>query len=112
MIDRFSERGVLDRLVSTVRAGHSQVLVWRGEAGMGKTALLEYLTGQASQCQVARVVGVQWEMELAFAGLHQLIDFRALVAGCFCGLSESPHFIADLEAAAIPYVVAEHLDPD
>ncbi|MFB4307281.1 AAA family ATPase [Actinomadura sp. GTD37] len=72
MIDRFSERGVLDGLVDTVRAGHSQVLVLRGEAGMGKTVLLEYLTGRASECRVARVAGVQSEIELAFAGLHQL----------------------------------------
>jgi hypothetical protein len=47
-------------------------LVVRGEAGMGKTALLEYATQRASGCRVARVAGVQAEMELAFAGLHQL----------------------------------------
>jgi hypothetical protein len=45
---------------------------WRGEAGVGKTALLEYLAGQASGCRVVRAAGIQSEMELAFAGLHQL----------------------------------------
>ena len=48
------------------------MLVVRGEPGVGKTALLEYLAGQASGCRVARAAGVQSEMELAFAGLHQL----------------------------------------
>ena len=44
----------------------------RGEPGVGKTALLDYLAGRASGCLVVRAVGVQSEMELAFAGLHQL----------------------------------------
>jgi hypothetical protein len=47
-------------------------LVLRGEAGVGKTVLLEYLLGRASGCRIARVAGVESEMELAFAGLHQL----------------------------------------
>src|SRR4030095_10030642 len=55
-----------------VRGGQSQALVVRGDPGVGKTALLDYLAGQARGCRVARVVGVQTEMELAFAGLHQL----------------------------------------
>jgi DNA-binding CsgD family transcriptional regulator len=63
---------VLDRLVEAVRAGESRALVAVGEPGAGKTALLEYLAGRAPGCQVARVAGVQSEMELAFAGLHQL----------------------------------------
>jgi DNA-binding CsgD family transcriptional regulator len=72
LTDRRAERGVLDGLVQAVRAGESRVLVVHGEAGVGKTALLEYLVGRASRCRVLRVVGVQSEMELAFAGLHQL----------------------------------------
>jgi DNA-binding CsgD family transcriptional regulator len=48
------------------------VLVLRGEAGIGKTALLEYLASCASECRIARAAGVESEMELAFAGLHQL----------------------------------------
>jgi predicted ATPase len=59
-------------LVDAVRAGESRVLVVRGDPGTGKTALLDYLAGRASGCRVARAVGVQSEMELAFAGLHQL----------------------------------------
>ena len=69
---RRAECGVLDRLVETVRSGESRVLVVYGEPGAGKTALLEYLAGRASGCRVTRVVGVQAEMELAFAGLHQM----------------------------------------
>ena len=63
---------MLDRLVEAVQAGESRALVAVGEPGAGKTALLEYLAGRAARCQVARVAGVQSEMELAFAGLHQL----------------------------------------
>ena len=65
---------MLDRLVDALGAGESRALVVRGDPGAGKTALLEYLAGRASDSryQVVRVVGVQSEMELAFAGLHQL----------------------------------------
>ena len=63
---------MLDRLVDAVRAGESRVLVVRGDPGVGKTVLLDYLAGRARGCRVARAVGVQSEMELAFAGLHQL----------------------------------------
>jgi hypothetical protein len=57
-----------------VRIGQSRALVVRGDPGVGKTMLLEYLAGRASGagCRVAHVAGVQSEMELAFAGLHQL----------------------------------------
>ena len=69
---RRGERAVLDQFVDGVRAGEGRALVVRGEPGVGKTVLLEYLAGRATGCQVARVAGVQSEMELAFAGLHQL----------------------------------------
>jgi len=74
LMDRRSERDALDRLVGAVQAGESRALVVRGEPGVGKTVLLDYLARQASGsgCRVARAVGVQSEMELAFAGLHQL----------------------------------------
>jgi DNA-binding CsgD family transcriptional regulator len=72
LTDRRAERGVLDGLIEAMRAGESRVLVVHGEAGVGKTALLEYLADRASRCRILRVVGVQSEMELAFAGLHQL----------------------------------------
>jgi DNA-binding CsgD family transcriptional regulator len=69
---RRSECGVLDRLLEAVRRGESRVLVVRGDAGVGKTALLEYAVERASGCRIARTAGVESEMELAFAGLQQL----------------------------------------
>ena len=72
LIDRESERDVLERLVAGVRAGQSRVLVLRGEAGVGKTALLRHLSEAADGCRIARAAGVESEMELAFAGLHAL----------------------------------------
>src|SRR4051794_29359751 len=69
---RASEREVLDRLLENARAGHSGAVVIRGEAGIGKTALLRYAARQASGFRVAQVAGVECEMELPFAGLHQL----------------------------------------
>src|SRR5437764_2772578 len=69
---RRNERDVLDRELQRVRAGESSVMVVRGEAGVGKTALLAYVAERASGCRIVRVAGVESEMELAFAGLHQL----------------------------------------
>ena len=69
---RRGERRILDRFVAGVRAGEGRALVVRGEPGVGKTVLLDYLAGQASGCLVARAAGVQSEMELAYDGLHQL----------------------------------------
>src|SRR3954470_5562014 len=72
LLGRADERALLDRLLENVRAGQSAVLVVRGEAGVGKTALLHYCARQASGFRVARIAGVESEMELPFAGLHQL----------------------------------------
>src|SRR5438045_5481322 len=69
---RASECAVLDDLVDAIRRGEGRSLVVRGEAGIGKTALLEYLVRSASDLTVLRAVGVESEMELAYAGLHQL----------------------------------------
>jgi len=69
---RRSECEVLDRLLERVRAGRSGALVVRGEAGVGKTALLQYAVESASDLRIARGVGMESEMELAFASLHQL----------------------------------------
>jgi DNA-binding CsgD family transcriptional regulator len=71
-LDRTGEREVLDRLLAQGREGQSAVLVIRGEAGIGKTALLRYTARQASGFRVAQVTGVEAEMELPFAGIHQL----------------------------------------
>jgi DNA-binding CsgD family transcriptional regulator len=72
LLGRRAECDVLDRLLGAVRAGESRALVVGGEPGAGKTALLGYLAGRAAGCRVATAAGVQSEMELAFAGLHQL----------------------------------------
>ncbi|MFF5077338.1 AAA family ATPase [Actinoplanes sp. NPDC000266] len=73
LLGRQRECETLDRLVATVRSGHSAVLVLRGEAGIGKTALLRHLHDAAGDgARVARAAGVESEMELAFGGLHQL----------------------------------------
>ena len=72
LLGRRSEREVLDRLLEAVRGGQSGVLVVRGEPGVGKTALLEYAIESARGFRVVRAVGVEWEMELAFAALQQL----------------------------------------
>lgn len=72
LLGRRSERATLDRLLADVRAGASRVLVVRGEAGVGKSALLDHATESAADLCILRAVGVQSEMELAFAALHQL----------------------------------------
>jgi DNA-binding CsgD family transcriptional regulator len=64
---------VLKGLVAGIQAGESRVLVVQGEPGVGKTALLDYLAGQAQGCRVVRAAGMQSEIELAFAGLSQLL---------------------------------------
>ncbi|MEO3867389.1 AAA family ATPase [Nonomuraea sp. B12E4] len=69
---RRSECDRLDRLVAAVRSGESRSLVLRGEPGVGKSALLEYLVSQAAGCRVARAAGVPFEMELPYAAVHQL----------------------------------------
>src|SRR6204780_3286969 len=69
---RGRECAALDRLVADARAGRSAVVVLRGEAGAGKSALLEFVAARALDCRIARAAGVESEMELAFAGLDQL----------------------------------------
>jgi len=71
-ICRARECDTLRRLISTVRSGSSRVLVLRGEAGVGKTALLGHVEDLASGFRCIQVAGVQSDMELAFAGLQQL----------------------------------------
>src|SRR5712691_7613057 len=72
LLDRRGERAAVDRVLDQARAGSSAVLVVRGEPGIGKTALLGYAAGAALGFRVVRAWGVESEMELAFAGLHQL----------------------------------------
>lgn len=71
----FGRRGeceALEALVASARAGVSQVLVVRGEAGIGKTALLDHVEAGAAGCRIVRSAGAEAEMELAYAGLHQI----------------------------------------
>jgi DNA-binding CsgD family transcriptional regulator len=72
LLGRAEERAVLDDVLDDIRHGHSRSLVLRGEAGIGKTALLASLIESAPDMTVVRAVGVESEMELAFASLHQL----------------------------------------
>jgi DNA-binding CsgD family transcriptional regulator len=72
LIGRHTECAVLDRVVEAVQAGQSRAMVVSGEAGVGKTALLDYVAERASDCRVVRAAGVQSEMELPFAALHQV----------------------------------------
>jgi DNA-binding CsgD family transcriptional regulator len=69
---RDAERTRLEQLLSSVRAGESAALVLRGESGIGKTALLDDVIASGDGCRVVRAAGVEAEMELAFAALHQL----------------------------------------
>src|ERR1043165_975761 len=69
---RARERASLDGLLESVRESTSAVLVIRGEAGIGKTALLHYCARQASGCRVAQIAGVESELEMPFAAVHQL----------------------------------------
>jgi DNA-binding CsgD family transcriptional regulator len=69
---RGTECARLDQLLAEAQLGRSAVLVLRGEAGIGKSALLEYATQRGEGCRILRAVGAEWEMELPYAGLHQL----------------------------------------
>lgn len=69
---RRRERATLDRLLTIARGGHGAMLVMHGEPGVGKTALLDYAVEEGRDFRVVRAVGVEGEMELAFAALQQL----------------------------------------
>jgi DNA-binding CsgD family transcriptional regulator len=72
LLDRLTERAALGGLLEAARSGHSAVLLVHGEAGVGKTALLEDAIASAAGLRIARVAGVESEMELAYAALQQL----------------------------------------
>src|ERR1700735_373741 len=98
---RGTECARLDQLLAEAQLGQSAVLLVRGEPGIGKSALLEYAAERANGCRVLRAIGAEWEMELPFAGLHQLLggllDGRERLpapqrdaVGTACGLSSGP----------------------
>lgn len=72
LLGRQAECSALDRLLADAIAGHSGAMVLRGEAGIGKSALLAYVSERAHGMYVVKVVGVESEMELAYSGLQQL----------------------------------------
>jgi predicted ATPase len=73
LLERNRELEAIDRLLRTARQGFSGALVLRGEAGIGKSVLVEHATGAASDFAIAHIAAVESEMELAYAGLHQLL---------------------------------------
>ena len=121
LLGRAEERQLLDRLLNDVRDGRSAVVVIRGEAGVGKTALLHYCAGQASGFRIAQIAGVEAEMELPFAGVHQLCapmfgrlddlpgpqrDALSVAFGLSSG--DAPdHFLVALAALSLLSAVAE-----
>ena len=70
---REEQLAAIDRLLEGMRSGRAGALILRGEAGIGKTALLDAVAEQAAGARVLRVTGVEAEAELPFAGLHALM---------------------------------------
>jgi DNA-binding CsgD family transcriptional regulator len=101
---RRTECARLDQLLGEAQQGRSAVLVLRGEPGIGKSALLDYAAGRAEGRRVLRATGVQWEMELAFAGLHQLC------AGLLDGLARLP--APQRDALASAFGLGSAVQPD
>src|SRR3954454_8267258 len=101
---RRSECEALDRLLARAQSRQSGVLVLRGEAGVGKSALLECTVERAAGCRIARASGVESEMELAFAGLHQLC------APMLGGLDELPG--PQQDALRVAFGLQEGATPD
>jgi DNA-binding CsgD family transcriptional regulator len=108
-LGRAGEREYLDRLLENARGGQSGVVVIRGEAGLGKTVLLQHAVGQATGFKVAQIAGIESEMELPFAGLHQLcapmlsqidmlpvpqLDALSIAFGLSSGAAPDPFLVA------------------
>jgi DNA-binding CsgD family transcriptional regulator len=104
LLGRRAESAVLDEVVAAVRAGESRVLVLRGEAGVGKSALLDNMGRTATNVDVLSSVGVESEMELAFAALHQL---------CLPLLERLPHLpVPQCEALETAFGIRAGAPPD
>ena len=100
---RAGECALLDDLVSAIRRGESRSLVIRGEAGIGKTALLEHLVESGSELSIVWAVGVESEMELAYASLHQLCaPLRDRLEGLPPPQREALRIVFGLSAGAPP----------
>src|ERR1700739_4904445 len=72
LINRRTECTLLDGVLQAVRSGESRVLVLHGDPGVGKSALMDYVASRVSGCRLVRAAGIESEMELAYAALHQL----------------------------------------
>ena len=123
LLGRRGECHVLDELLTDAAAGRSQALVLRGDAGIGKSALLTYVSDRAQiqGTRIVRAVGVESEMELAYSGLHQLcapiLDLlprlpppQATALATVFGLSDGPapdRFLVGLAALTLFAEVAE-----
>jgi DNA-binding CsgD family transcriptional regulator len=122
LVGRQRECAALDGVLADAMAGRSRVVVLRGEAGIGKSALLGYVSDRVEGWQVARAVGVESEMELPFSSLHQLcghmlnhfdalpVPQRDALATVF-GLSSGPapdRFLVGLAVLTLFSEVAEH----
>src|SRR6266540_4301156 len=109
LLGREREREVLDRLLEAARNGNGDVLVVHGEPGVGKSALLDYAVGAGPEFRVARTAGVEAEMELPFAAVHQLCspslehmerlpapqrDALAVALGLSAGSAPNPFLVA------------------
>ncbi|MFG1929736.1 AAA family ATPase [Mycobacterium sp. NPDC048908] len=70
---RAAEQGEIGELLAAARAGHSSLVVLAGEAGSGKTALLEHAASEAKDLRIVRCTGVESEFHLPFAALHLLL---------------------------------------
>src|SRR5262245_56288138 len=121
LLGRHGECSALDQVLADVHAGRSRVLVLRGDAGVGKSALLDYLGARLDDLHVAKAVGVESEMELAYNSLYQLcgpmlgqldglpVPQRNALETVF-GLSEGPapeRFLVGLAALTLFAEVAE-----
>jgi hypothetical protein len=72
LLGRRTECEALDAVLADASAGESRAIILRGDPGVGKSALLGYVSDRAAAWHVATVVGVESEMELDYSGLHQL----------------------------------------
>jgi DNA-binding CsgD family transcriptional regulator len=105
LLGRERECAVIDRMLENAKSGISSALVVRGEAGIGKSALLEYATQQAApEMEILRANGVEDESDLAFAGLHELL--RPVLAH----LGELPETQSQALAGALGLAPSSHPD--
>src|SRR6201995_6168104 len=73
LLDRQTERAAIDQVLDAVRRGFSGTLVLRGGPGVGKTTLLQYAVGAAPDMRVTSIAGVESDISMELAGLHQLL---------------------------------------